>query len=254
MAPMLRATFPETPVFALTLSLLIAHASPDEPTVEELLSGTDDLLRGAQSTARIEMQVKTARYERTVVMDAWSKGTDRTLIRIVSPARDAGVATLKVDKDLWNYLPKTDRTVRVPSGMMSGSWMGSHVTNDDLVRDSRLSEHYSYTVTSRPADGAGEWTIDLVPKPDAPVVWGKVTAQIGADRLPVSMRFFDDRGGLVRTMSWTDVRQVGERRMPTRFRVQPADKPDEFTEVRYVSLDFDTVVPDATVSLQALKR
>lgn len=236
------------------LLALTAFAAPDDPTVEELLAGADDLTRGTQSTARIEMQVKTARYERTVVLDAWSKGTDRTLVRIVSPAREAGVATLKVGNDLWNYLPKTDRTVRVPAGMMSGSWMGSHVTNDDLVRDSRLSEHFTWTVEQRPQDGVGTWIIDLVPKPDAPVVWGRVRAEIGADRLPVAMRYFDDRGALVRTMRWSDVQQVGDRRIPSRFRVEPAATPDEFTEVRYTSLDFDTPVPDETFSLQALKR
>ena len=159
-----------TAILLLTL-FGIAHPAEPEPTVEELLEGTDDLTRGAQSTAKVQMYVKTDRYERTVVMQAWSKGTDRTLIRILEPARDAGVATLKVGDDLWNYLPKTDRTVRVPGAMMSGSWMGSHVSNDDLVRDSRLSEHYSYTVTSRPKDGEGSWTIELVPKADAPVVW-----------------------------------------------------------------------------------
>lgn len=238
----------------LVLLCGITHAAEPEPTVEELLRGTDDLTRGAQSTARVQMQVKTARYERTVVFQGWSKGTDRTLLRILQPARDAGVATLKVGDSLWNYLPKTDRTVRVPGAMMSGSWMGSHVTNDDLVRDSRLSEHYSYTVTGRPQEGRGSWTIELVPKPDAPVVWGKVIAEIGADRLPISTRFFDGRGALVRTMRWSDVQEIGGRRIPTRFRVEPADKPGEFTEVTYLELDFDTPVPDATFSLQALKR
>jgi hypothetical protein len=232
----------------------LALAAPEDPTVEELLEGTDDLTRGAHSTARIQMQVKTQRYERTVVMQAWSRGTDHTLIRILSPARDAGVATLKVKDSLWNYLPKTDRTVRIPAGMMSGSWMGSHVTNDDLVRDSRLSEHYTYTVTTRPHDGVGVWTIDLVPKPEAPVVWGKVTAVIGADKLPEQMRFYDGRDTLVRTMTWSDVQQIGDRRIPTTFRVQPSDKPEEYTEVRYLELDFDTPVPESTFSLQALKR
>jgi len=240
---------------ALLLAIFgLAYAAEPEPTVQELLAGTDDLTRGAQSTALVQMQVKTARYERTVVLRAWSKGIDRTLLRILEPARDAGVATLKVGNDLWNYLPKTDRTVRVPGAMMSGSWMGSHVTNDDLVRDSRLSEHYSYTVTTRPQGDSGQWTIELVPKPEAPVVWGKVIAEIGADRLPISTRFFDGRGQLVRTMRWSDVQELGGRRMPTRFRVEPADKPGEFTEVTYRELDFDTPVPDATFSLQALKR
>lgn len=236
------------------LALALSWASEPEPTVEELLRGTDDLTRGAQSSGRAEMHVKTRRYERTVVMDMWSKGTDRTLVRIVSPARDAGIATLKVEDNLWNYLPKTDRTVRVPAGMMSGSWMGSHVTNDDLVHDSRLSEDYTYRVEERPEGEQGRWVIELTPTESAAVVWGRVVAQIGADRLPQEIRYYDSRDALVRTMTWSDVQEFGNRRIPSRFRVQPADQPQEFTEFRYVKLDFDTPVPDSTFSLQSLKR
>ncbi|TVQ92106.1 MAG: outer membrane lipoprotein-sorting protein [Deltaproteobacteria bacterium] len=236
------------------LVLALGMASEPEPTVEELLRGTDDLTRGSQSTGRAEMHVKTRRYERTVVMDMWSKGTDRTLVRIVSPARDAGITTLKVEDNLWNYLPRTDRTVRVPAGMMSGSWMGSHVTNDDLVNDSRLSEDYTYTVKERPEGDDGRWVIELSPTESAAVVWGKVVATLGADRLPREIRYYDGRDALVRTMTWSDVKDFGDRRIPSRFRVQPADQPEEFTEFRYLKLDFETPVPDRTFSLQSLKR
>ena len=54
------------------------------------------------------------------------------------------MATLKVKDKLWNYLPNTDRTMRVPSAMMSGAYMGSHITNDDLVQGTRLSDDYLF--------------------------------------------------------------------------------------------------------------
>ena len=42
--------------------------------------------------------------------------------------------------DIHHYLPgallpKVDRTMKVPASMMLGSWMGSHFTNDDLMRE-----------------------------------------------------------------------------------------------------------------------
>src|SRR5688572_20559207 len=93
-----------------------------EPTIEELLLATDDASRGASSTAVMRMDVKTAHYERMMKMQVWSKGAEKTLVKILEPAKDAGVSTLKVDENLWNYLPKVDRTMKIPAGMMSGSW------------------------------------------------------------------------------------------------------------------------------------
>lgn len=241
----------------LATSLALAtpgFATEPDPTIEELLLATDDVARGESSIATLQMHVKTKRYERTMSMQAWSEGTEKSLIRILSPAKDAGISTLKDGDNLWNYLPKVDKTMKVPAGMMSGSWMGSHMSNDDLVQESRLSEDYTYTLTGRPQDGVGSWVVELVPKPDAPVVWGKVVATISTEKLPEKIEYFDEKGELVRTMAWSEVKDVDGRRMPTVMRVVPADKPDEYTRITYEQIDFDADIPAGTFSLQALKK
>lgn len=212
-------------------------------------------MRGESSVATMQMHVKTKRYERTMKMKSWSKGAERTLIRILEPAKDAGVATLKVEDNLWNYLPKVDRTMKVPAGMMSGAWMGSHVNNDDLVRESRFSDDFTWTVDERPGeDGTGHWVITLTPRPDAPIVWGRVVVTISADRLPEKTVYYDEDGERVRTMTFSDVTEVDGRKVPMTFRVEPADKPGEFTEMRYTELEFGVDLPDRTFTLQALKQ
>src|SRR5690606_25106037 len=100
------------------------------------------------------------------------------------------------------------------------------------------------TVTERPSGGAGQWVIELVPKPTAAVVWGKVIVTIGADELPRETRFLDEKGEVVRTMTFSDVKEMGGRTLPTRFRVVPGDKPGEYTEMIYEDIQFDAKVPD----------
>ncbi|MCB9665132.1 MAG: outer membrane lipoprotein-sorting protein [Alphaproteobacteria bacterium] len=245
----------KTVLSSLLLLLLPVVASAQETAaeIEALLRKTDDVARGDSSIATMEMHVKTASYERTMKMKAWAQGTDRTLVRILEPAKDAGIATLKVDENLWNYLPKVDRTMKIPSGMMGGSWMGSHFTNDDLVQESRLSEDFTWTVDARPSGGEGQWTIALVPKPEAPVVWGKVVVEIRADELPIRTTYYDEKGKVVRTMAFEDYAAMDGRTVPRVMRLTPADKPGEFTEMRYVELDFGADIPTSTFTLQALK-
>lgn len=242
---------------ALIASLLAVSAPvhAEEPTVEELLDATDDAFRGESSYARMEMYVKTARYERSMKMEAWSKGTEKTLIRILEPAKDAGVTTLKVEDNIWNYLPKVDRTMKVPAGMMSGSWMGSHFTNDDLVKETRLREDYTWEMTSRPDDNPGKlYQITLTPKPNAPVVWGKQVLDIRPDKVPVEARFYDEKGNLARTIQWSDTKEVDGRKIPTQMTLIPGDKPEELTRMRYLELNFGLDIPDSQFTLQALKK
>ena len=232
-----------------------ASAQDGDELARELLDATDDVQRGESSHARVSMHVKTSRWERTMTMEAWSKGEEKSLIKILSPAKEAGMSTLKVDDNIWNYLPKVDRTMKVPAAMMSGAWMGSHFSNDDLVKESRMADDYTYEIVEMPTDTAeGLYVIELVPKPDAPVVWGKVVVKIrGEDRMPVSIEYRDEDGTPARTMTFADVRELGGKLVPCKMTLLPADKPEEFTEVVYEMLEFDVEIPDSTFTLQALR-
>lgn len=237
----------------LLLSLFLGTAQAADPTLDQLLNASDDVLRGDRSRAVVEMQVKTDRYERSMKMEAWAEGTENSLIRIVEPAKEAGVATLKVGDNIWNYLPKVDRTMKIPAGMMGGSWMGSHFTNDDLVKESRMSEDFDGKIVGRP-ETEGEWVVELIPKPTAAVVWGKVVARVSKELLPTRVEYYDEKGTLARTMLFEEVGDLGGRVVPRSMVLKPADKPDEYTRVRYLELDFDSPIPDGTFTLQALKR
>lgn len=242
-------------VASAALLLPTAPAFAAAPTLDELLDATDDYARGASSIALIEMRVKTSRYERTVKMRSWSLGEEKSLVRIEEPAKEKGVSTLKVDDNIWNYLPKVDRTVKVPAAMMSGAWMGSHLSNDDLVKGSRYADDYTATLTASPGvEGAENYVISLVPKPDAPVVWGSVVITVSPDKLPLKIEFKDEKGALVRTQSFAEVKDVDGRKVPTLMRVEPADEPGEYTEMRFIEIDFDVELPANTFSLQALRR
>ena len=236
-------------------SAAIAEDAVDDAMLKELLKAADDVGRGDASIAVLAMEVKTARYERTMVMKAWSRGTEHSLIRIMEPAKDAGVSTLKIEDNMWNYLPKVDRTMKVPAGMMSGSWMGSHFSNDDLVREVRLSEDYDATLESRPSDNPEKtYVISLVPHEDVPVVWGKVMVRVLENKVPYDVRYFDDEGVLARTMKFDEPYDFGQGLMPRKMTLIPADKDGEYTSVYYREVDFTTEVADNMFSLQNLKK
>jgi outer membrane lipoprotein-sorting protein len=234
----------------------VAFAEDDKPTIEELLNTTDDIQRGESSEAVMVMDVKTKRFERSMKMRALSKGTENSLVTILEPAKDAGTTTLKVGDNLWNYLPKVDRTMKIPAGMMGGSWMGSHFSNDDLVKQSRMSEDYTAELKSEPTDEAPDtnWVIELTPTPDAPVVWGKVVVTVLPEKVPLSIEYFDEKGQLQRTLSFSDVQEVDGRQVPMTMMLTPQDKEGEFTKISYEKLDFGVEISDKQFTLQALKR
>ena len=144
--------------------------------------------------------------------------------------------------------------------------MGSHFTNDDLVRDARFSEDFTCALNELTEDvgvGAGEATaIDCVPGEDVAVVWDRVRLVFGGaasalrsgDLEVRRVEFYDEDDELVRTLTYGDSRRIAGRLVPTRMRVVPADAPEEYTEVRYETLQFGVDLPPSTFRLQALRR
>jgi hypothetical protein len=232
-------------------ALLIPSARAEDVDIIAILTQVDDAMRGEASSSTITMEVKTKRFERSMSMQSWSQGTERSLIRLLSPAKDAGVATLKVDKNLWNYLPNTDRTMKVPGAMMSGAWMGSHLSNDDLVRETRFSEDYACTLA---AQDEASLSIACTPNPDAPVVWGRVDVKATPAGVPIEQVFYDEDGEKIRTLGFSDVETIGARQVPMTMLVTPHDKPGEFTKLTFSDMVFDPEIPAGLFTLQSLKR
>jgi len=144
----------------------------------------------------MQMKVQTTHWTRAMAMESWSMGEDYSLVRILEPKKERGTATLKAKGDLFTYLSKTGRTIKIAGAMMGGSWMGSHFTNDDLVRATRLVDSFDATVADGPAvDGQPTHLLTLVPRPDAPVVWGRIEAVVRkSDLMPTSELFYDEDG------------------------------------------------------------
>jgi hypothetical protein len=243
-------------VFAVVLLGGAAGAGAAPPTAREVLDRVDDLFRSRSARGRARMTVATEHWTRSLELEFWSQGEERSLIRILAPQKEKDTATLKVEKDIWNYLPKVKRVIKLPSSMMSASWMGSHFTNDDVVKENRFADEYTFTVSFEGVrDGVPVIEIACVPREDAPVVWGRVVVRVRTDDwLPLAIDYFDEAGRPARTMTYGDVRTLGGRRIPSRLTVVPADKPKESTTVVYEEIDFDVRLGPDTFSLQNLQR
>ena len=226
----------------------------DVPAVDRLLRSYDDLYDSSGTTAQVEISIVTPKKTRTLRLRLWGKGEDKALIVIDAPPRDAGTATLKVDKNLWNYLPKISRTIRVPPSMMMGSWMGSDLTNDDIVRDSSYEDDYESEVVGRSEDPPG-WKVRMNARPDAVGLWNSVEMVFAYDDwLPVMAQFFDRKDRLSRTMRFEDVKVLGGRRIPTLISIVPEREEGRRTEFRYLDVEFDVELSDDMFSLSRLER
>lgn len=227
----------------------------DSPDVAKLVTRTAELLEGRSSISVMTMAIKTPAWSRTLKMKVWAKGRDYALIRIVEGGpRETGMMTLKREKQLWNYLPQAGRVMKLPSGMLGDSWMGSDFTNDDLVKGNSLTRDFDSKVEKTiDYEGRKAWFVTLTPKPDSTVVWGKVELVLDrATCVPLIQKFYDEEGALARSMAFSDLKQIGWRTFPAKMVVTPAEQGRQ-TAMTYEDIAFDVDIPDDTFSLRRLQ-
>lgn len=226
---------------------------PPIPRVEDVTKTLDELYRSSSSHSKVVMEIVNDRGTRTLELEQWTRGEDDALIVIRSPAREAGTATLKNAEGLWNYAPRADRLIRVPSGMLSDAWMGSHMTNDDLVRESEYADDFTTSLSWEKHDGVNVLVATMKPKPKAAVVWERIEFRMTDQWVPLRADYFD-RGKNMRRMEFLDVREVNGRKIPFVMNLLPLDKPGERTTFKYQSLELDAKVDGDLFSKQGLRR
>lgn len=223
---------------------------------KEIVRKADDLTRGERSYSECSMTVTTPHWERTIKLNAWTQGTDKALIVITSPAKEKGVASLKIGREMWSFVPRIDRTIKIPPSMMLQSWMGSDFTNEDLAKaDSIVTEYTHHLERTEVIDGEEVWIISCIPKADAAVVWGKIVIAVRKrGYLPLWEDLYNEDGGLIKKLTFSNVQTISGREVPTVMMMENLKKKGSRTVIDCPMLDFQPRIDEDLFSLQNLKR
>ena len=236
--------------------LLLQSVNAFAQTATDIVRKSDEKMRGLSSYSEMTMQIIRPHWTRNMSMKAWTKGNDNSLILVTEPAQDKGSSSLKRGKEMWNWVPKIERIIKIAPSMLGQSWMGSDFTNDDLINQSSIVVDYTHEMLrEEDFDGVKTWVIEAKPKPDAPVVWGKLVIWISSEEYNQrKVEFYDEFNELINTMSTYLVKQLGGRKLPTRQEMQPADKPGHKTVIILHKSQFDFDIPDSFFSQQNMRE
>jgi outer membrane lipoprotein-sorting protein len=244
-------------IILLLISSFCSHAGFSQLlSAKEIVQKADERMRGKSNYAELTMEIIRPEWKRTMSMKSWAKGTEYALVYVVSPAKDKGTVSLKIGNEMWNWLPSIDRSIKVSPSMMMQSWMGSDFTNDDLIRQSSIVHDYDHTIIGEEKlQGIDCYTIQLIPKPDAPVVWGKIITWITEENFnQLKAEYYDEDGTLVNVMTGYDLKTLDGRLLPTRWEMVPADEAGKKTVMTYNKIDFNIPLEDSFFSKQNMNR
>ena len=232
------------------------YADASNLNPRKILDSVDDIYRSNTSHGILTLAVTTTNWQRTLTLEQWSKGKNKHLIKVLKPKKEKDLATLRVDTNVWNYMPKVKKVVKIPSSMMSSSWMGSHFSNDDLVKQSRMVKDYDYSTSFEGIrDGIDIVEITCVPKMNAAVVWGKVEVIVyREDFIPLRLIYYDEDLNLSRKLEFSNIQIIDNKKIPLKMQMVPENEPGESTTIQWKEIKFDLTISDDFFSLRKLQE
>ncbi|MFT7860000.1 MAG: outer membrane lipoprotein-sorting protein [Sulfurimonas sp.] len=232
-------------LFFLSLSLFGDEAA-------ELIKKLDENMRGETIYIKLTMKVVSASHQRVIKLENYAQGNKKSFVKILYPPRDKGITFLSLDNQMWQYVPKIERTIKIPPSMMLQKWMGSDISNDDIVKQSSIVEDYNAKILKKEGDIT---TLELTPKKDAAVVWGKITIELNTKTFTSQKdTYYDEYGEVVRYFIYKDVKKYGKYYIPTYWKIEPADKEGQYTEMILNKVQYDIEISQKYFQKSALKR
>jgi outer membrane lipoprotein-sorting protein len=241
----------------IIIASTISQAKAQNFSAHDIVEKSNNLFLGKSSISTMTMTVKRPEWSRTFSMQSWSLGNDYYIIYITAPARDKGQIFMKRKNDMWNWMPKINRMIKIPPSMMMQSWMGSDLSNDDVTRANSIVEDYTHKkIGEEKIDGYDCYKIELFPLDEAPVVWGKIIMWIDKKKyFQLRIEYYDDYMELVNIAKGSEIEVMDGKEVPTLLSISPVNKPNNITELKINFQDFD--IPKITekfFSQQNMKR
>lgn len=231
-------------------------SSQNDISARQVIEKADKNMEGESSISTMSMSIVRPNWERTLEFKNWMKGDEFAMTLVTSPAKEKGMSFLKRGNDMWNYLPGIGRMIKLPPSMMSQGWMGSDYTNDDVLNETSLVDDYRQEfIGDEIIEDRECHIIEMIPAEESNIVWGKVITWVSKkDFIFMKHEYYDEDAYLVRTEKLGSIKKMDDRFVPTIYEIIPADKPNQKTIVRIISMDFNVDIKDSFFSQQNMKR
>ena len=235
------------PLLAIAALLLapVLLAAPEareqsDPAAVQMLDRAQAAMGEGVTRGTYRVEIIRPEWQRTIRFETtMDHAADRFRMELLAPRKSAGTVFDKDDGTLSMSLPKLGRRIVISPAMLQEPWMGTDFSNRDILDLDALEDHYVHRMAGEDTGPEGEPLVVIrsEARPEAPVTWHAIEHRLRRDGIPVRIEYYDSRDRLVRTLRFEDVRELGGRMRPARWVMQPADAPQQRTEVVVESLE-----------------
>ena len=178
-------------------------------TLAQALDGTAILLQvdknlnpGSYEMYRKLINIEPDGSKKEFVLYSVKKGQDKMVALFLSPASEKGRSTLRLNDNMWLYIPNVGKPIRITSLQ---SVVGGVFNNSDILR---LDYSAEYDVTTVSEEGAF-FLLDLKAKSNL-IAYDRLQMRVAKETLlPTMISCFASSGMLIKTLYYKEPKDFG---------------------------------------------
>ncbi|TEU04161.1 MAG: outer membrane lipoprotein-sorting protein [Candidatus Aminicenantes bacterium] len=238
------------------LALLTAGGITEEwPSGDWVLEQVDKNIGSDNKVSTSEMVIQGRRGSRTIKSKSWLQGIDKSFTEYLAPAREKGTKMLKLEDQLWIYMPSTDRIIKISGHMLRQSVMGSDLSYEDFMEDPELNKIYEAKVVAedvfleRPC-----WVLELTSK-GGDIAYHSRKIWVDKERfLSLKEERFAKSGKLLKTFTVMKVSRTQNRWIPMHVVFKDELKSGKGTEFFLESIELNANIPEHIFTKASLRK
>jgi outer membrane lipoprotein-sorting protein len=249
----------------LVVGLLVipAHAL----TGDEIIKKVDANMTYLTGRFESKMVIHIRNQLRTKKMVSYSEGRRKSFSEFIYPARDKGVKYLKIEDEMWMYLPSVNKIIKIAGHMLRQSMMGSDFSYEDSLESTKLLEKYKTkliteeTISITFRKGTEEVTkrrpsyvLDLTAKVKKVTYYRRKVWVDKETLVPLREELFAKSGKKLKLMTLGDIQKFKKRYYPRYYTMQNLLRKDSLTEMIITKAEFDIKIPKDTFTQRNLRK
>lgn len=226
-----------------------------QTTPREILERIDSNMTINTAQMRAAMHIRYNDGDvRSLEFESWTIGQDQSFLEFTQPARDAGSRYLRLEDNMWIYLPRVGKSVRIQGHMLRQGMMGSDFSYGDASEQPSMVDDYDAVIEKEEEfEGRPTYVLYLTGKKKS-LAYPLRRIWVDAERwVPLKEERFARSGKLLKTAILSDVRQIGDRWYPFQTELDNALQADTQTTLQVLDLKLNVQIDEDLFTLRNLE-
>lgn len=182
--------------------------------------------------------------------EVWHK-EDKYLVIFLTPPIQKGQKFLMNGDNMWMYLPKSKRVMRISAKEKS---MGGEANNSDVMRVDLVKDYHIKYIGDEKMNDIMCYKLELTGR-NRKVAYSKVVYWISKDgKMPVKRELYSISGKLMKNWYFEDVKMLNNVKRPTKMVIENALNKEYRTEIIILEVDSKARFKDSMFQPAYLKR